>query len=215
MAVGEWIRDETYPLGIKGFSMSGFPSSFPSSSGDIFDEYDEFVPDHIPELGLFLEDHDVLVDERHISFHELTKELFEECGVYDMTFGYNLAQLNLDYRHPGEGYRYAEKAEDQSVLRAEFTPTTPFCPQSRTLTIGSFRAWNGLIDRHDYNLVRVRVHPMHHKSAEINDELTRIEEEFLETGDVRRVSPSEDTAMSSSEYYQPRGQTSDSPDAPF
>jgi len=71
-----------------------------------------------------------------------------------MTFNYNLARLNLDTRHTGAGYRYAVERDDADdaveaedidrVLRAEFTPTTLFCPQTHTLTIGSFRAWNGL-----------------------------------------------------------------------
>ncbi len=172
---------------IEQIFMSGFPSPFSGSGDDIFDEYDEFVPEHIPELGPFIEDHDVLTDECHISFHELTKELFEERGVYDMTFGYNLAQLNLDHRHPGAGYRYAEQTDEPAVLRAEFTPTTPFCPQSHTLTMGSFRAWNGLSERHNYDLVRVRVHPMHHKSAAINAQLEELEEKYLETGSVTVV----------------------------
>lgn len=195
--------------------MAGFPSPFGGSDDGLFDEYDEFVSEHVPDVGPFLEDHDVLTGERHTSFHELTRESFEERGVYDMTFGYNLARLNLDHRHPGAGYRYAADVDDRSILRAEFTPTTPFCPQSRTLTVGSFRAWNGLTDRHDYDLVRVRVHPMHHESTEINDELARIEDGFLETGDVRRVSPAEDATTSRSGYYRPRGQTGESPESPF
>jgi hypothetical protein len=164
--------------------MAGFPSPFADSDDDIFDGYDEFVPEHIPESGPFLEDHDVLTDEQHVTFHELTKELFEERGVYDMTFNYNLARLNLDHRHPDAGYRYAEETDDQSILRAEFTPTTPFCPQSHTLTIGSFRAWNGEIDRLDYDLVRVHLHPMHHQSAAINEQLDELEAKYLETGSV-------------------------------
>jgi len=70
-----------------------------------------------------------------------------------------------------------------SVLRAEFTPTTPFCPQTHTLTIGSFRAWNGLSDRHEYDLVRVRAAPMHHQSEAINEQLAELETTFLEEGD--------------------------------
>ncbi|MFB6087238.1 MAG: hypothetical protein ABEJ85_01860, partial [Haloarculaceae archaeon] len=102
--------------------------------------------------------------------------------VYDMTFNYNLARLNLDTRHPDAGYRYAE--ESGEVLRAEFTPTTPFCPQTHTLTIGSFRAWNALSDRHDYDLVRVRAHPMHHQAGAINEQLADLEADYEETGEV-------------------------------
>lgn len=86
-----------------------------------------------------------------------------------MTFDCNLARLNLDTRHEDAGFRYAVErgdapdtadavaAEDAAVgadrvLRAESTPTTAFCPQTHTLTVGAFRAWNGLADRHEYDL---------------------------------------------------------------
>lgn len=52
--------------------MAGFPSPSSDSDGNIFDEYDEFVSEHIPKLGPFLEDHDVLTDEQHVAFHEPT-----------------------------------------------------------------------------------------------------------------------------------------------
>ncbi|WP_121823409.1 hypothetical protein [Halostella salina] len=179
--------------------MPGIPSPFSDDGddgGDTFDEYDEFVPDHLPEPGAFLDGHDVLAGDDHLAFHDITRELFEERGVYDMTFGYNLARLNLDSRHPSAGYRYAEEAADaagpaadgDTVLRAEFTPTTEFCPQSDTLARGSFRAWNGLADRHDYDLVRVRVDGMHHNSEEINEDMRKLEETFVETDSVTRVS---------------------------
>jgi len=171
--------------------MPRFPSPFGSDDDDLFDGYDEFVPDHVPSPGTFLEPHDVLTGRDHVAFHRLARECFEERKVYDMTFDYNLARLNLDTRHESAGYRYAfergdttEAVDVDRVLRAEFTPTTPFCPQSHTLTIGSFRAWNGLTDRHEYDLVRVRVAPTHHGSEEINQQLERIETTFLETGDV-------------------------------
>ncbi|MFA9518294.1 hypothetical protein ACERIT_13950 [Halopenitus sp. H-Gu1] len=167
--------------------MAGFPSPFGNDDGDLFDGDDEFVPDHLPRPGAFLEGHDVLTGEEHLAFHEVTKECFEERKVYDMTFNYNLARLNLDTRHPGAGYRYAEQTDDSAILRAEFTPTTPFCPQTHTLTIGSFRAWNGLRDRHDYDLVRVRADRMHHQSEAINEQLAELEELYLETGDVTIV----------------------------
>jgi hypothetical protein len=173
--------------------MAGFPSPFGSDAGDLFDGYDEFVPDNLPRPGAFLEGHDVLTGDEHVAFHRVTKDCFEERKVYDMTFNYNLARLNLDTRHPGAGYRYAEEedhveeVDDPAVLRAEFTPTTPFCPQTHTLTMGSFRAWNGLSDRHDYDLVRVRAARMHHQSEAINDQLAELEERYLETGDVTVV----------------------------
>jgi hypothetical protein len=155
-----------------------------SDSDDALAPEGEFDPDVNPTPGTFLDGHDVLAGEAHVAFHETTRDLFEERGVYDMTFGYNLADLNLDTRHTEAGYRYAVDAADSNVLRAEFTPTTPFCPQSHTLTIGSFRAWNGLRERHDYELVRVRVDQMHQRHGAINDELADLEAEFRETGEL-------------------------------
>lgn len=166
--------------------MAGFPSPFSGSAdaGGLFDTYDEFVAEHLPEPARFLNGHDILTGDDHVAFHRLTKDIFDVRGVYDMTFGYNLAQLNLDTRHPEAGYRYAVESDDPSVLRAEFTPTTRFCPQSDTLTKGSFRAWNGLSDRHEYDLVRVRVDGMHHRSAEINEVLGDLEATYRQTGSV-------------------------------
>lgn len=165
--------------------MTGFPSPFDRSEDEaLFDDYEEFVPEHLPEPGPFLDGHDVLVDDAHAAFHEITRDLFEERSVYDMTFNYNLARLNLDTRHPAAGYRYAEEADDPSILRAEFTPTTPFCPQTHTLTIGSFRAWNGLLDRHDYETVRVRTAPSHNQSDAVNDRLSNLEATFREAGSL-------------------------------
>lgn len=144
-----------------------------------FDDYDKFAIEHLPEPGAFLDGHEVLEGEEHVEFHRTTRDIFEERRVYDMTFGYNLARLNLDRRHPNAGYRYAE--ENDSILRAEFTPTTEFCPQSHTLAIGSFRAWNGLSDRHSYDEVRVRVDGMHHNSDEINERMREIEKKYEDT----------------------------------
>jgi hypothetical protein len=126
----------------------------------------------------------VLTGREHLAVHRLARALFEERGVYDMTFGYNLARLNLDQRHPDAGFRYARDADDPSVLRAELTPTTAFCPQSDTLTIGSFRAFNGECDRHEYDIVTVRVDEMHQQSTSINGQLRQLEESFRETGAV-------------------------------
>lgn len=148
------------------------PSPFGTDAAD-FDGYDEFVPDHLPEPGPFLTDATVLTGADHVAFHGTARDIFEERSVYDATFGYNLARLDQDARHPDAGYRYA--VEDEDVLRAEFTPTTAFCPQTDTLCIGSFRAWNGLADRHDYELVRVRVAPMHQRARQINGRLADLE----------------------------------------
>ncbi|SDN10414.1 hypothetical protein SAMN04487949_3380 [Halogranum gelatinilyticum] len=164
--------------------MFGLRSSDADGSSAEFDDIDEFVPDNLPEPGGFLEGHGVLWGEDHVAFHEGTEALFEERGVYDVTFGYNLARLNLDRRHPDAGYRYAVDAEDPAVLRAEFTPTTEFCPQSLALAKASFRAWNGLSDRHEYDFVRVRVDSMHQHSAAINEELDALESEYRRTGEL-------------------------------
>lgn len=167
--------------------MSSFRAPFGGSDKDdedLFDSDDEFVPEHLPEAGPLLADHDVLTGEDHVVVHRMATELFEERGVYDVTFGYNLAQLNLDTRHPDAGYRYAEKRDDPSVLCAVFTPTTAFCPQSETLTKASFRAWNGLSEKHEYDLVKVRVDPMHQQSQTVNNLLENWETRYLESGDV-------------------------------
>jgi hypothetical protein len=155
--------------------MAGFLSGIRGGTEAEFDAYDEFVPEHIPEPGPFLADHDVLVGRDHATVHRLARALFEERGVYDMTFGYNLARLNLDRRHPEAGFRYAVEREDPSALRAEFTPTTEFCPQSDTLAIGAFRAFNGESGRHEFEVVKIRVAESHHQSTEINDELRQLE----------------------------------------
>ncbi|ELZ65679.1 hypothetical protein C457_16107 [Haloferax prahovense DSM 18310] len=150
------------------------------SRADRFDDSDQFVPEHLPDPDAFLDGHRVLEGDDHVAVHRVARELFEDRGVYDVTFGYNLARLNLDRRHPNAGFRYAEDRDDPSVLRAEFTPTTPFCPQSKTLTVGAFRAWNGLADRHDYDRVRVRVAPMHQQAGAINAEL-----DAMDAGDAQ------------------------------
>lgn len=195
-----------------------FPSPFSGSDegGSTFDEWDAFVPEHLPEPGPFLEGHDVLTGEAHVAFRATTRDVFEARGVYDATFGYNLARLDLDTRHPDAGFRYAserrghsERSErdEPSVLRAEFTPTTRFCPQSETLVKGSFRAWNGLADEHDYDIVRVRVAPMHDEAERINRMLSQLEEAYRETGEV---CPEPDVASRSAGTGEPDG-----PSTPF
>ncbi|QLH76405.1 hypothetical protein HZS55_03405 [Halosimplex rubrum] len=193
--------------------MVNVPSPF-GGSDDTFDAYDEFVPGHAPAPGQFLDGHDVLDGRRHLAVHRLARELFEARAVYDMTFGYNLARLNNDRRHPDAGYRYAvERAEAVDddlpapdgaaegadgdavrVLRAEFTPTTAFCPQSDTLTRGSLRAWNGLADRHEFDLVRVRVAPMHQRATEIDAALREAETALVETGELPEPEGGGDTS---------------------
>ena len=202
--------------------MAGFPSPFGGSDESTFDSEDEFVPEHLPEPGPFLDAHDVLTGDRHVAFHDVTETVFEERTVYDMTFGYNLARLNLDTRHPGAGYRYAVDADDETVLRAEFTPTTDFCPQTDTLTVGSFRAWNGLNDHHGYDLVRVRVASSHHQSEAVNQKLESLEAAFLETGEVPAgdgpSEPTDNTAAPGPAVGGPNGpvpERDDGPETPF
>jgi len=215
------------PHDLEQIGMPSFPSPFGSDDGDLFDGYDEFVSDHVPRPGEFLEPHDLLTGADHVTFHRLTRDCFEDRKVYDMTFNYNLARLNLDTRHTSAGYRYAVERDDADdaveaddidrVLRAEFTPTTPFCPQTHTLTIGSFRAWNGLSERHEYDLIRVRAASMHHQSEAINEQLADLEQTYLETGDVT-ADPEGDTEIGSNPMERSmknEGPSRGSPDAPF
>ena len=155
--------------------------------GPEFDPQDAFVPAHLPAPGEFLQGHDLLADEEHVVIHRHAADAFEEYGVYDATFGYNLARLNRDPRHTDAGFRYAEE-DDASTLRAEFTPTTAFCPQAEPLAVGAFRALNA-IEAHGYDLVRVRVDESLNGSVAINDRLER-----LEAGDIDPPStePTED-----------------------
>ncbi|AGB39975.1 hypothetical protein [Natronococcus occultus] len=162
--------------------LSGFRSG--GADEDQYDGWDEFVPGNVPEPGPFLQEYRVLEDGDHVAVHERARELFEKRGVYDATFGYNLAKLNLDRRHPEAGFRYAIEDGDGTVLRAEFTPTTEFCPQADALLKGAFRAWNGCSDAHEYELVRVRVRPTHHQTTAINETLADAERVFHETGSV-------------------------------
>ncbi len=150
----------------------------------------------------------MLTGQRHGTFHQLTAELFEERGVYDMTFGYNLAKLNRDTRHPNAGYRYAVDAEESTVLRAEFSPTTELCPQTDTLTKGSFRAWNGNPERHEFDIVRVRVAESHQQSEAVNEALAEMEAQHPETGEI-------DAAGSDAAIPEPTTDGDADPDAPF
>lgn len=162
-----------------------------------FDDRSAFVPAHLPDPGPFLAGHDVLTDDEHVRFHEQTHEVFESRSVYDVTFDYNLARLNLDARHPDAGFRYAEDRDAPGTLRAEFTPTTEFCPQSETLAVAAFRAWNGLTDAHDYDVVRVRVHPMHQHAGTVNDRLAALDADE-QSGDESVSSHPEQSSSDSS-----------------
>ncbi|MFB6132353.1 MAG: hypothetical protein ABEJ44_02970 [Halanaeroarchaeum sp.] len=140
-----------------------------STTDPQFGRYDEFEPEYIPAPGTVLEAHDVLDGTDHVAVHQTARDLFEARGVYDSTFGYNLAKLNLDRRHPDAGFRYA--VAESAMLIAEFTPTTEFCPQSAVLTKAAHRAWNGMADEHEFDRVEIRIAEMHQNSASINADL--------------------------------------------
>ncbi len=152
------------------------------SADEEFDDPETFVSDHLPDPGSFLEGGCVLDGENHAVVHGWTHDVFEARGVYDATFGYNLARLNFDARHPDAGIRYAL---GDGELRAEFTPTTAFCPQAETLAVAAFRAWNdrgdgattpappGVLDH--VERVRVRLAPLHRDHEAINDRLRALE----------------------------------------
>ncbi|MEM4782095.1 MAG: hypothetical protein QXG03_11130 [Halalkalicoccus sp.] len=163
--------------------MVDIPSPFGGREVD-FDGIEAFVPEHLSEPGDFLDGHRVLADEDHVAFHAFTRELFEERGVYDVTFGYNLARLNLDPRHDEAGFRYAGERDDPTVLRAEFTPTSRWETFAWKVSPSRIRAWNALGERHDYDLVRVRTAAIHDRSDAANERLETLEAVFLETGSV-------------------------------
>ncbi|MGQ3330258.1 hypothetical protein [Halorubrum sp. FL23] len=148
--------------------------SFLGGAEPQFDPADAFVPEHIPTPGAFLADHDVLDGREHVALHRTVADAFEEYGVYDATFGYNLARLNRDPRHTDAGFRYAAEADDPATLRAEFTPTTAFCPQAEPLAVGAFRALDA-VDTHGYDLVRVRVDASLDGSDAVNERLAKME----------------------------------------
>lgn len=93
-------------------SRLSFLSPFGGDDGVVFDGYDGFVTEHVPGLGPFLDCHDLLEGDAHAAFHRMTRGRLAERTVYDMTFDYNLARLNLDSCHLDAGYRYAEEADD-------------------------------------------------------------------------------------------------------
>jgi len=188
--------------------------SFLGGDGVDFDPYGAFVPEHLPDADALPAEARVLDGREHCAVHRLARGLFEERGVYDVTFGYNLARLNLDPRHPGAGYRYAVSSpdgRDERVLWAAFTPTTPFCPQTDTLTVGSFRAWNGLSERHEFDLVRVRVADSHQRSEAVNDRLDGLAGTYRETGSV----PEPEDATATPTAGGGHGTRSGGDDAPF
>ncbi|MFB6200776.1 MAG: hypothetical protein ABEI98_02080 [Halorhabdus sp.] len=157
-----------------------------TSSGPEFDEYDQFVPGHLPDPGPHLAEFEVLTDDAHVKVHQTVRDVFEARGVYDTTFGYNLAKLNLDPRHAEAGFRYA--VEDGDVLHVEFTPTTAFCPQGEVLTTAANRALNGLTDEHAFDQVVVRI-TNHQDSDAINEGLAADARDDLRNEDGVNADP--------------------------
>jgi len=143
-----------------------------SNQNEGFDSYDQFELEQLPEPGPALTEYTILTNEDHVRVHKVARDIFETRGVYDSTFGYNLAKLNLDHRHPNAGFRYA--VSEDNVLYAEFTPTTPFCPQSSVLTTAAHRAWNSESEKHDFAAVEIRVDPMHQHSEAVNQKLENL-----------------------------------------
>jgi hypothetical protein len=141
---------------------------------ETFDPEDAFVPDHLPEPGPFLAEARVLEGDEHVAVHAAAREAFGERGVFDATFGYNLAKLNRDRRHPDAGLRYGEAAD--GTLRVEFTPTTAFCPQGDSLARGIDRALNADGADHGYPAVAVRIRETHDRAGAINASLADREE---------------------------------------
>ncbi len=152
-----------------------------------FDDPGTFVSDHVPEPGDFLEGHDVLEGEDHVAFHDITRELFEERGVYDATFGYNLARLNLDRRHPEAGYRYTVDTDDPTAQSERSSAP-------RRSSVRRLMARQGLVPR----LERPQ-------SESLNETLEPLELQYRELGDV----PTDLDGQGSSTGLTDRGQGED------
>ncbi|MFB6283324.1 MAG: hypothetical protein ABEK59_05230 [Halobacteria archaeon] len=145
---------------------------------------ERYEPEYLPEPSDVLEGYQVLTGEEHTGLHSVIRGIFEERKVYDMTFNYNLARLNLDTRHPRAGLRYAEK--DENTVLIEFTPTTEFCPQAETLAKAVFVSTNDLSEKHGYELVEVRVRN-HEKSVAINRLLTEKLDRYRKEGSIKEL----------------------------
>ncbi|UIP01444.1 hypothetical protein Hbl1158_14995 (plasmid) [Halobaculum sp. CBA1158] len=148
---------------------------------DRFDPVDAFVSESLPDPGPFLADDGttVLTGDDHVAVRDTARELFEERGVRDATFGYVLTKLDRDRNHPDAGFRYARDGAD---LRVEFTPTTGFCPQGGALATAALRAWNGDPAAHEFDHVAVRVSPTYHAAESVNDRLADAGAALRESG---------------------------------
>lgn len=170
---------------------------FDRRSGDGYlDDWDEFVPDHLPEPGPHLDGHDVLVGEPHLDLHRSVRDIFEIRGVYDAAYGYNLAQLNLDRRYPDAGLRYAVERGTESeptCLRVEFTPTTAVCPETVSLAPAILRALT--VEDVGYERVRVRVTARYQHADRLNAVLADLERIAHERGSVPAVADLDDDEL--------------------
>jgi len=147
--------------------------SFLGGSEPQFDPADAFVPEHIPEPGAFLAGHDVLGGRDHVALHRTAADAFEEYGVYDATFGYNLARLNRDPRHTDAGFRYAEEADDPTTLGPSSRRLPPSVRRPNRSRGG--RSALDAVDTHGYELVRVRVDASLDGSDAVNERLAKLE----------------------------------------
>lgn len=152
------------------------------SRGSHLDDWEEFVPEHLPAPGPHLEDHDVLAGRAHVEFHQRVRDVFERRGVYDAAYGYNLARLNLDTRFPDAGLRYAAAAGDEDCLRVAFTPTTAVCPETASLAPAILRATTE--EEVGYDRVRVRVTARYQYADRVNETLQELEAVADERGSL-------------------------------
>lgn len=152
------------------------------SRGSTLDDWDVFVPEHLPAPGPHLDGHDVLTGRAHVELHQRVRDVFERRGVYDAAYGYNLARLNLDRRYPEAGLRYAVAAGDEDCLRVAFTPTTAVCPETASLAPAILRATTE--EEIGYGRVRVRVTPRYQYADRVNEALRKLEAVADERGSL-------------------------------
>ncbi|MFB6256777.1 MAG: hypothetical protein ABEH58_08670, partial [Haloplanus sp.] len=69
------------------------------------------------------------------------------------------------------------------------------CPQNDTLATASFRAWNAddVEPAHEFDLVRVRVAPMHEGSERTNDRLAELGTAYRDAGELPDPGESDST----------------------
>lgn len=169
------------------------------SSNGFLDDWDEFRPEHLPDPGAHLADHEVLTGEAHLDLHRSVRDVFERRGVYDAAYGYNLARLNLDTRFPDGGLRYAVEeapaADEPSGLRVAFTPTTAVCPETVSLAPAVLRALTAEAEDVGFESVRVRVTSRYQHADRLNSVLSDLERVARDRGSVPAVSGLDDDEL--------------------